>query len=245
MVGEFSGSCGIGDVAGGMLAAVDLDRQFPCRTCEIRDTLSDRMLAAELPRATSGPQGMPQALFGIGGNATQTAGRGGRSSHWHQPPTSPRPSPPPVAERGFAPALVRMREANALAALGGGEGQGEVGGQFDGTRGVGGVAAQTACGGGRSSHWHQPPTSPRPSPPPGAEREFTPALVRMREANALAALGGGEGQGEVGNSFRIAMQAACRGGRSSHRHQPSSPRGAEREVTLALVRVCGCRAPHA
>jgi hypothetical protein len=174
MGGEFSGSCGIGDVAGGMLAAVDLDRHFPCRTCEIRDTLSDRMLAAELPRATSGPQGMPQALFGIGGNATQTAGRGGRSSHWHQPPTTPRPSPPPVAERGFAP-----------------------------------------------------------------------ALVRMREANALAALGGGEGQGEEGDSFRVAMQVACRGGRSSHRHQPSSPRWAEREVTLALVRVCGCRAPHA
>jgi hypothetical protein len=174
MVGEFSGSCGIGDVAGGMLAAVDLDRQFPCRTCEICDTLSDRMLAAELPGATSGPQGMPQALFGIGGIAAQTAGRVGRSSHWYQPPTSPRPSPPP-----------------------------------------------------------------------GAEREFTPALDRMGESNALAALGGGEGQGEVGDSFRVAMQVACGGGRSSHWYQPSPPRGADREFTLALVPVCGCRAPHA
>ena len=75
--------------------------------------------------------------------------------------------------------------------------------QLSGTRDIGdvvgsmlaaiAVVVRCRCGIG-------PPTSPRPSPPLGAEREFAPALVRMCESNSLSALGGGEGQGEVGAS---------------------------------------------
>jgi hypothetical protein len=125
---KFDRTRGIGDVAGGMLAAIDLDRQFPCRAGEIHHVMTDRMLAAELPRLAFGAQGVPETLLGVGGVAAQTAGRGSSlSPHWHKPPTSPRPSPPRGAEREFAPALVRMCESNSLSAPKGGEGQGEVG----------------------------------------------------------------------------------------------------------------------
>ena len=94
MPSKLSGTCGIGDVVGSMLAAIDLDRQFPCRAGEVHHALADRMLAAELPRPAFGPQGVPETLLRIGGVAAQTACRGGRSSQRHWPPPLPGPLRP-------------------------------------------------------------------------------------------------------------------------------------------------------
>jgi hypothetical protein len=70
---KLGGTRGIGFQPFPMLGTVQFDRQFACRTGEVDDTTSDRMLSPKLPLCVHRPQRLPKSLLDHGGIAPQPA----------------------------------------------------------------------------------------------------------------------------------------------------------------------------
>jgi hypothetical protein len=99
MARQLHGPRRVGFLREGVLAAIDLDCEFPRRAGEVHDALSHRMLAAEFPRLAFGAERVRQALLRIGGLAAQAAGRDGSITRRHWPHLTPALSAPQGAER--------------------------------------------------------------------------------------------------------------------------------------------------
>src|SRR5262249_39250368 len=115
---EFRRSQTVGLDLLGMLATIELDRELAPRTGEVDDSLSNWMLAAELPKRQLVAQRIPQDAFDVGGVPAQAACNSGPRSNLAQRPTSPYPLRPSGVEREtYGSSPNRMRRGGSRFAL--------------------------------------------------------------------------------------------------------------------------------
>jgi hypothetical protein len=98
--GDFRRTSGVSRWLCGVLTTIQLDDQLACRTGKVGDEPANGMLSPEFPGRSSCSQSVPEDAFRIGGVAPEiSCDNSARASGHAGLPTSPRPSPPPGAER--------------------------------------------------------------------------------------------------------------------------------------------------